>query len=1183
MGKINNTVNNNSHNNHGQNSVESPFFSTSIKENYLKLINISKSVSFFNNTTIELLITNTMNTNERLSEEYSNKYIQSIYENNELYNLFLTTLRTNDELLENNIKNIENQLEIERNEINNNLLKQQQEAISKYREQENIFLPKSKALVTNKTVHKEQLYHVVREINQRRIEANHKYIALANEISSINEQQQLKFKHNLESAIEKNIYDKSVINEDIKIRINTIEDELNHYESVKFQLIHTKEKEIIDNTIKLNTEITKIGLEYENRLKYGYVPYDIKLNKLVDELSENERAYNTLEEQVLSEFKTLLQDNDIEIENIKEAHKKFVNEYLAELKSLKKQFNSNLQKEINLIDKKISVTTASSDLTKREVKKIIQKLVKEKKEFVRKQIKIKAIKINELKSKYLEYELEYIEKYEQLRSKKSECEAIKSSAMKNINYERVFHHERINSEIKMINMEKESFATLDHYEELKEIYHNRYLTEIENEKIKYEINEIGIDIDLEKINGKYKIDQLIEEKIYNSNLCDADLFYQEESIKNRIDFFNVKAMLDIEKEKIINKYEKEFATEKIEFERIKQNFYNSCSNIQYQIYINNNDLVYKLIDEDVKLNQDLSEMLFHHKEAISKQEITYLNNENLFQENLLHINLYKNRLDIEKAMIIDLFDAFYGIYKTICYLENFIHNVISHINKTEFSSNKKEILILLETIRQIKMAVLKAYFSREIQIINTRFNFEKNIKFNKQIESTKNEFISLLKNLNEKIQKTEQKLNSYHNTIVISAEAIKKNKNVLNELYKKTIFTKMTTDEKNSIKKQIQNIKENIILLKKQIKANSTNVRKIILLKHKQKEEIRKKEKMYNSRLDKINRSLKNEKKIYSYLTDILHHQRESLNNQVYKCGHLTSISRYSFESINKVQTKIAGINNKILAASAKYFDIQMQKIENTFKKQYNLQQEVYTKNYNRYSKEFKRSRSIEVKEYQTNITTITNAHNSIIDTLKRQSSYQENKLLLELRKINDEYASNIKKYNQRVNKIEQAKTYELRCHEENYQMFIKQYNSNNTKIINLYLIKINEIKKAYNNKLNELKNKYNLAVKKIKTQRVNNINLRKSNETTTHGEYQENIKNTNIKITSNNQIEKRLRIRFEENERIRSKLYLQNQQNTKSEFYVQTKQIKNKCNQRIRTLQKEFIRELKYKKRLMK
>ena len=71
--------------------------------------------------------------------------------------------------------------------------------------------------------------------------------------------------------------------------------------------------------------------------------------------------------------------------------------------------------------------------------------------------------------------------------------------MKNINYERVYHHERINSELKLITSEKESFTTTDHYEENKDVYQNRLNCDVQNENIRHEINTIELEIYKDKM------------------------------------------------------------------------------------------------------------------------------------------------------------------------------------------------------------------------------------------------------------------------------------------------------------------------------------------------------------------------------------------------------------------------------------------------------------------------------------------------------------------------------------------------------------------------------------------------------------------------------------------------------------------------------------------------------------
>ena len=1179
MRKSNTQINSNSHTTNGQNTNESPSFSMNNKETYLKLINILKGLTVLKKYSPMLDITHLasqlLDKNERLYEEYYNKYIQSIYEINEGYNFFESSIEMNNNLLLKQLSELDICLETQNNDIHNALLKYQQDSIAKYKEQENIFLRKTKNLSTNKKINKTELYKSLQAINQTRISANQRYNDIANDLSSINEQEQLRFKHSLESSFEKCIYDKSIINEDANDKISLLDAEIGEIETKEKQIIQHKEREIIENTIQLNNIITQLGTEYANRLKFAFVPYDIKRNKLIDEISENEKTYDLIEEQVLSEFKTMLQANDDEIEILREEHKRFADEYLEQLKTLKATYNNTFQKEINTIDKKIALLSSTPSSTKNEIKK----LVAEKKYFIKKQKKEINKKIKKLKENYLKYEIDYIEKYEQLRSKKSEWEAIKSSAMKNVNYERVYHHERINSEIKLINSEKESFSTQDHYEEIKEIYRNRLNFEIENEKIRYEINEIELNIYKENVSVKYKKDKIIAERDYNISLCEADLEYQEESIKTRIDFFNVKTMLDIKREIIIKEFEKKYAEEKIEYEGIKHTFYNTCDNIQYDIYKNDNDLIFKLIDEDVNLQQELTDIEKNHNKSLTQLEKNRIKYENHYQENLLRVKLFENRLEVEKSMISDLYENHILLMDNICGFENQLHKLITNLSYEEFDENKKEIMISLELIRQIKTDILQNYLNKEVLIINTRLNFEKGIKFNKQIENAKNELENSLKNLNIKFEKNEQMISSHKNTILLSFESIRTYKNEISKLKKDYVLNRFKKDKVNNIRKQISEHKENIALLKKQIKTNKINLKKLNILKLRHKEEKFQKEKMYRLRIDKINRSQANEKKTYDSIIKIIEKQYNNIKNKIIICGQITSISKYSYTSINSTKVKIDDINNEIIYLFENYFNLHLSKYVELFEKQSEFQKNIYVKNYERFYKELKRSLSIETKEYQTSIATATNAHNSVVDTLKRHAKSIEVKLLTELKRVNEKYLEDLNNHQNNMKKITTQRDYELQCHEENYDMYLRIYNETNTNIINKYLSKIKEIKNIYKQIIDNLEAKYKNSLKKISTQHISNITLKKNNISLTINEYKENIKKTNNRIKKNTQDEKRTKAIHEENKRISYRLYILNQKNTKKEFEIQTKQIIKRANARIILLKKAFIKEFKNNK----
>ena len=96
MRKSNTQINSNSHTTNGQNTNESPSFSMNNKETYLKLINILKGLTVLKKYSPMLDITHLasqlLDKNERLYEEYYNKYIQSIYEINEGYNFFESSI-----------------------------------------------------------------------------------------------------------------------------------------------------------------------------------------------------------------------------------------------------------------------------------------------------------------------------------------------------------------------------------------------------------------------------------------------------------------------------------------------------------------------------------------------------------------------------------------------------------------------------------------------------------------------------------------------------------------------------------------------------------------------------------------------------------------------------------------------------------------------------------------------------------------------------------------------------------------------------------------------------------------------------------------------------------------------------------------------------------------------------------
>lgn len=1115
-----------------------------------------------------------------LVDEYQEKHNEYLLKINHISNQFIENIEKLEEQYEADVLQVDTDLENEYLLINEELNKFQTEAISRYKTEENEFIPKTKFLAENKKINKEEYIKIITEINQTRILANQKFHAIADDLTSKNEQQQLRFKHSLESSLEKNLTDKALIVEKADQKVLQIDNELQEKVTKNEQIIKTKEREIINNTVAINNLITKLGLEYENRLKYAYIPYDIKSNKLLDELSENNKIYDNLEEQVLIEFKTLLQQNDTEIETLREKHRIFTEKYLSDLRTLKKEFNSKLQRELNVINKEIAAATKKyTSSLRKEDKEIVKKLIREKKKFltIRKREKIESI--NRIKNEYYLKELTYIERFERLRAKKSECEAIKSSAMKNINYERVYHHERINNELKLITSEKDSFTTTDHYEETKDIYKNRLKCDIENEDIRFDINTIELQIYKDKIESNHQQELILAEKEYNIALCDADLTYQQESINNRINYFNVITMLDIQKENIINEFEVLYANEKMNFEQVKVIFYNNCDNIQYELYKADNELKYKLIDTEVKLKQKLSELIKQHKKVLNSYKKHTLSYNKIHDENIKHIELYEDRLEIEKMMINNAYSLYINSMQNLMEFETFIHSNVQTLSRDSFNSNVSKILISLEYIRKIKLRIVSEYYNNIESIVRARLDFEKDMKFKKLFDSINKDWDEFVLYFNAKVDKTKQTITSYQNTVELSKDALVNNRkeiirtrlSILKKLHRK--------NELITLKQDILAKKENIILIKKQIKANKRNIQKIMLLATKHNKDYRLREKIKNNRLKRAEKNQNNEIKIYKKIISVIYKHHNDLSIDLSHIGQYISASKYTYESLAKASAFILGFNNTLLDNGKNYFEIHYLSFMDSLTKQYSLQKETFNKNLIRFTKEIKKSIAIEDNEYSTTTLATNNAYNNEIEALERQNVLKKKNLLLELKKLNEQHIINYNNFVKTISDITEKKNYELSCHNDNSKMYLDSYNETNNKIIKKYLNKIEEIKLSYSTKVNKLLLKLKENKKKINVQQINNETLRKNNIYNLTNEYKENIKNTNIKIDNINRKDKTNRLRHDENKKISFKLYLLNQKNTRKEFSIQLHEAHLKCLKRIKTLQTEFKRQFKINK----
>lgn len=1164
--KQNTNHNNKTHNNGSLDPSFSVKDTTDIKELHWNLLSVIKELnavisSSFNNTYLMASAKNMIDNNNVLNQEYLQKLNSSFEVNQELYHIFENKLEQINEIYDQNIIKIDDELKTETRHTIDDLLKFQQDAIARYRVVETSFIPKTKFLSENKKINKEEYIKTVTDINHERINSNQTYNNVANDLSNINEQQQYQFNHSLESSIEKNAYDITIINEDADLRIENLNIEFDLEERNKALAINSKRRSIIDNTIELNETITTITNEYKERLDNNYAPFNENEKKYQEEINSNNKIYKDLEEKVLEEFKTLLQQNDTEIDVLRQKQRDYENEYKINRKQIKKDLSASLKKDISSINKKIDAASSRFNQTHSDHdKEVLDKLTKEKKEIIKTSNLNNEKVIAKLDQEYFEQHLLFIEQMEKLRMNKSHSEAIKSSAVKNINYEKSYNFERLNAEILFNTFEKESFTTLDNYEENKDIYHKRLEFDEKNEAIRYEINEIDTDTYQDDIEHKYEINKINAERDYKIKLSNVDLDYQKKVIENRKNYHNVKTMLDIQKQQITNKYDILMINEKMDFEQKKSLFYNNCNNLQYELFKNDNESKYKLIDQQINLNQELAEVKKQHISSLANFKKRILQNKKSYAVNLENIHLYEERLAIEKNMFYNTYEHFKKTLLNIIDFENYIFSLCISLPNYYFESNKKHLLLILENTKKIKIYTLEEYHNNLNEIIKSRIDFEKEVKYKKILENMKNEWEELQTFSINKIDKLNTIINSYQNTVTTSKNALKKT----------TLQIESLDPASDNYEDELTLLKDQITLLKKQIKINRENISKQALLRKEQINKITKAEKEYNSGCAKIETNNSNEAKIYNDIIVSINQQLNKIKAEVIKNGNVISLSKRNY-SLDKNLQKAKATNNFLLVSSKNYFDMNYSILSNSITKQYNSLRQTGENSNLHFNDEIQKLLAIEEKEYITSKNTIENNYKHIFETIEKESTTKKEKILRSLKEVNDNQNKKIVEFNTKINSINSKKEYELKCHNDNFEMYQEKYNNKNNEIINNYLAKIEKIKKEYRNKLHSLEQKLKITHKQINAQHLSNETLYQNNITNMNLEYKEYIKDVMLKIKALEKSSKEHKAKHDNEVNKYYNLYLQNQRDTKKEFDTQSRIINQKCNVRINTLKKEF------------
>ena len=1137
-----------------------------------------KTSPSFNAQTLTNLIDELIKKNNYVSDEYNNRYIQSIYENNEQYELFKTSDFTAEIELEDKINKCKSEMHQKINDIDEELLSAKRDGISKYKEKENIHIKKIHFINSNKKENKETYIKDVININNERLHAKQVYDESASDLSSKNEQIQYKYNHSIEARIKKNEKDKLTFEQYLKEKIEFLEDLLDKEIEKAKKEITDLELIIADKTIISNNDITKLSDDYKKRLQYAYIPYDIEHNKLLDSDSEKQKVYSLIEEQILNEFKTKLQENDNEIDKLRKEHNEYIAEYKLNIRKTKKEQNQLLKKSINDINREINNKTKDYNQTKnKNVRKEIKKLLKEKPKLTKEISKNTQKMITELKNDYLQKELDYIEKIEKLRTEKIKYETSKSNAMKNLNHERTYFQVVNSQKIKQILEEKDSFTATDKYEENIDILKLRLARDIEKANINKEINTISLGINSKKYQHKYLINKATVEKEYNEGLSNADLMYQRESNTIRKNFSNVSTMLEIQKNGIINKFEKLIFAEKMAIENTKFDYYTICDNIQYQAYRANYDYETKLIDNEIDFKTKIAEIKKQYLYTTNGLFLRQIKIEEQYNENLKRVQLYKSRFEIEKNMLQDAYLSFITSMNNLIEFENYLHSNFSSISIVEFEENKKLVLVSLEHIKQIKLELLDKYLEHELTVINSRINFENDLKFKKIIDNLKNEKKNFEIQINNRKDKLAETISSYQKTIKLFENSIK-NKYEENKVIKENYHNASSNEKKeqrNKYKNNIEFIKD----LKKQIKVNNNNIKELGNTSNKIEIEIKKHNKNYNKQIKQITDTLQNEAKVYTKNITLIRSQYNKIKSLINRPRYYTTRHKYTYINANKYSNKVINMNIKLLISIKNYFDIHYLKFINSITKEFDILQESYDRNFLHQKKGIDKSINDETNIYNTKENSIINSNKAIIEGLLRTHITNKKDLTLQIESNSISHLNKIKEHENVIKDLENKLSYELKCHKANFTSYNDDYKNALKDLTNKYSKTVEQLTKDYDNKILKLEIDKKLHDKNISNQHISLETIRKNTISDLNNEFQVSVSKTQNKINLIKDTDKQNKNKYEKQKKISLKKFVTEQLEIRNDFNKQENEINLKCLNRIKNNQKNFIKKIKSQK----
>ena len=468
------------------------------------------------------------------------------------------------------------------------------------------------------------------------------------------------------------------------------------------------------------------------------------------------------------------------------------------------------------------------------------------------------------------------------------------------------------------------------------------------------------------------------------------------------------------------------------------------------------------------------------------------------------------------------------------------------------------------------------YYENELEIINSRINFENELKFKKIIDNIHNEKNNYDNQINNRKDKLFETISSYQKTIIlfekIISNKLKENK-ILKENYHNSSSEKK--EQRNKYKNNISYIKD----LKKQIKVNNKNIKELGETNFKIEKDITKHNKNYNKQLKSITKTLQNEASVYTNNIDLIRGQYYKLKSLINKSGYYTSRRKYTYENSTKYTNKIMTMNSKFLNHVKNYFEIHYLKFDNSISKEHNILQQSYDKNYLHHKKIIDNAINDEFNIYNTKVKSISNSNTAILEGFLKNHITNKKDLISQIEENSKASLEKIAAHDTEINKLLKDRDYELKCHNANHTSYEADYKKSLKDLTLSYSLLVEQITKDYHDKIFKLETDKKIHDKNIQNQQISLETIRKNTINDLNNEFETAVNKTKNKINLIKETDKEAKIKLEKQKKLSLKKFVNEQLEIRLDYNQQEQEIDAKCELRISNNKKNFIKKFKTQK----